>query len=247
MATGDVLLKVAQKVGGAAGGVQRAELGGPPQGPVAQGRWGLTRHGAQALQRGGRLRRGAGDAGAAGRRRAAGAATPRPPSMARPGRTASASRRSPRCWAMAASPTGPGCWSSPTRSPRSPGTPGSRFTRRPPGAWTSGRARSSGSPRRTAPSRRRSTSIRASTRTWWRSRSAWGTPRYGEFATGRGVNALDLLDAKDGKGFLPYLSHPGHADQDPQLQAGGQDRRHHPPAGPGHRRRDDPGAGQAGA
>jgi molybdopterin-containing oxidoreductase family iron-sulfur binding subunit len=34
----------------------------------------------------------------------------------------------------------------------------------------------------------------------------FGHTAYGEYATGRGVNALDLLDAKDGKGFLPYLS-----------------------------------------
>ena len=33
-----------------------------------------------------------------------------------------------------------------------------------------------------------------------------GHTAYGQFATGRGVNALDLLDAKDGKGFLPYFA-----------------------------------------
>jgi molybdopterin-containing oxidoreductase family iron-sulfur binding subunit len=33
-----------------------------------------------------------------------------------------------------------------------------------------------------------------------------GHSSFGDYATGRGVNALDLLDAKDGKGFLPYLS-----------------------------------------
>ncbi len=33
-----------------------------------------------------------------------------------------------------------------------------------------------------------------------------GHTEYGEFAKGRGVNALDLLSAKDGQGFLPYLS-----------------------------------------
>jgi molybdopterin-containing oxidoreductase family iron-sulfur binding subunit len=33
-----------------------------------------------------------------------------------------------------------------------------------------------------------------------------GHTAYGDFATGRGVNALDLLDAKDGKGFLPYFA-----------------------------------------
>lgn len=33
-----------------------------------------------------------------------------------------------------------------------------------------------------------------------------GHTSYGEFGSGRGVNALDLLDAKDGKGFLPYFS-----------------------------------------
>jgi molybdopterin-containing oxidoreductase family iron-sulfur binding subunit len=33
-----------------------------------------------------------------------------------------------------------------------------------------------------------------------------GHSAYGDYATGRGVNALDLLDAKDGDGFLPYLS-----------------------------------------
>ncbi|MDZ4861942.1 MAG: molybdopterin-dependent oxidoreductase [Gemmatimonadota bacterium] len=31
-----------------------------------------------------------------------------------------------------------------------------------------------------------------------------GHTAFGDFATGRGVNALDLLDAKDGQGFLPY-------------------------------------------
>jgi anaerobic selenocysteine-containing dehydrogenase/Fe-S-cluster-containing dehydrogenase component len=34
----------------------------------------------------------------------------------------------------------------------------------------------------------------------------WGHTELSEFATGRGANALDLIDAKDGKGFLPYLS-----------------------------------------
>jgi molybdopterin-containing oxidoreductase family iron-sulfur binding subunit len=34
----------------------------------------------------------------------------------------------------------------------------------------------------------------------------WGHTSYGRYATGRGVNALDLLDAKDGNGYLPYLS-----------------------------------------
>jgi molybdopterin-containing oxidoreductase family iron-sulfur binding subunit len=33
-----------------------------------------------------------------------------------------------------------------------------------------------------------------------------GHTAFGEFATGRGVNALDLLDAKPFKGFLPYFS-----------------------------------------
>ncbi len=33
-----------------------------------------------------------------------------------------------------------------------------------------------------------------------------GHTSYGEWATGRGVNALDLLDGKDAGGFLPYLS-----------------------------------------
>jgi molybdopterin-containing oxidoreductase family iron-sulfur binding subunit len=33
-----------------------------------------------------------------------------------------------------------------------------------------------------------------------------GHTSYGEFATGRGVNALDLLDAGGGKGFLPYFA-----------------------------------------
>jgi molybdopterin-containing oxidoreductase family iron-sulfur binding subunit len=33
-----------------------------------------------------------------------------------------------------------------------------------------------------------------------------GHSSYGELATGRGVNPLDLLDAKDGKGFLPYFA-----------------------------------------
>ena len=33
-----------------------------------------------------------------------------------------------------------------------------------------------------------------------------GHTSFGDFATGRGVNALDLLDAKDGQGFLPYLA-----------------------------------------
>jgi molybdopterin-containing oxidoreductase family iron-sulfur binding subunit len=33
-----------------------------------------------------------------------------------------------------------------------------------------------------------------------------GHTEFGSFATGRGVNALDLLSAKDGDGFLPYLS-----------------------------------------
>lgn len=33
-----------------------------------------------------------------------------------------------------------------------------------------------------------------------------GHTSYGEFAANRGVNALDLLDGKDTKGFLPYLS-----------------------------------------
>ena len=33
-----------------------------------------------------------------------------------------------------------------------------------------------------------------------------GHTAYGDYAQGRGVNALDLLDAKDGNGFLPYLS-----------------------------------------
>ncbi|HTS86936.1 MAG TPA: molybdopterin-dependent oxidoreductase [Gemmatimonadales bacterium] len=33
-----------------------------------------------------------------------------------------------------------------------------------------------------------------------------GHTSYGQFATGRGVNALDLLDAKDGRGFLPYFA-----------------------------------------
>ncbi len=33
-----------------------------------------------------------------------------------------------------------------------------------------------------------------------------GHTSYGEFATGRGVNGLDLLDGKETKGFLPYLS-----------------------------------------
>ena len=33
-----------------------------------------------------------------------------------------------------------------------------------------------------------------------------GHTEYGDFAKGRGVNALDLLSAKDGQGFLPYLS-----------------------------------------
>jgi molybdopterin-containing oxidoreductase family iron-sulfur binding subunit len=33
-----------------------------------------------------------------------------------------------------------------------------------------------------------------------------GHTAYGDFATGRGVNPLDLLDAKDGRGFLPYLA-----------------------------------------
>jgi molybdopterin-containing oxidoreductase family iron-sulfur binding subunit len=33
-----------------------------------------------------------------------------------------------------------------------------------------------------------------------------GHTEFGEFATGRGVNALDLLSARDGAGFLPYLS-----------------------------------------
>ena len=33
-----------------------------------------------------------------------------------------------------------------------------------------------------------------------------GHTEFGEFAKGRGVNALDLLSAKDGQGFLPYLS-----------------------------------------
>ncbi|HXI21213.1 MAG TPA: 4Fe-4S dicluster domain-containing protein, partial [Gemmatimonadales bacterium] len=33
-----------------------------------------------------------------------------------------------------------------------------------------------------------------------------GHTSYGRFATGRGVNVLDLLDAKDGNGFLPYFS-----------------------------------------
>ena len=31
-----------------------------------------------------------------------------------------------------------------------------------------------------------------------------GHTAFGDFATGRGVNALDLLGAKDGNGFLPY-------------------------------------------
>ena len=33
-----------------------------------------------------------------------------------------------------------------------------------------------------------------------------GHTGYGEFARGRGVNALDLLGARDGNGFLPYLA-----------------------------------------
>jgi anaerobic selenocysteine-containing dehydrogenase/Fe-S-cluster-containing dehydrogenase component len=33
-----------------------------------------------------------------------------------------------------------------------------------------------------------------------------GHTAYGEFAEGRGVNALDLLGAQDGNGFLPYLA-----------------------------------------
>jgi anaerobic selenocysteine-containing dehydrogenase/Fe-S-cluster-containing dehydrogenase component len=33
-----------------------------------------------------------------------------------------------------------------------------------------------------------------------------GHTTFGEYATGRGVNPLDLLDAKAGKGFLPYFS-----------------------------------------
>jgi anaerobic selenocysteine-containing dehydrogenase/Fe-S-cluster-containing dehydrogenase component len=33
-----------------------------------------------------------------------------------------------------------------------------------------------------------------------------GHTSYGDYATGRGVNVLDVLDGKDGKGFLPYLS-----------------------------------------
>ncbi len=33
-----------------------------------------------------------------------------------------------------------------------------------------------------------------------------GHTEYGRYAQGRGVNALDLLSAKDGQGFLPYLS-----------------------------------------
>jgi molybdopterin-containing oxidoreductase family iron-sulfur binding subunit len=33
-----------------------------------------------------------------------------------------------------------------------------------------------------------------------------GHTEYGEYAKDRGVNALDLLDARDGNGFLPYLS-----------------------------------------
>jgi molybdopterin-containing oxidoreductase family iron-sulfur binding subunit len=33
-----------------------------------------------------------------------------------------------------------------------------------------------------------------------------GHTEYGQYATGRGANALDLLSAQDGKGFLPYLS-----------------------------------------
>ncbi|MGH7591003.1 MAG: molybdopterin dinucleotide binding domain-containing protein, partial [Gemmatimonadales bacterium] len=34
----------------------------------------------------------------------------------------------------------------------------------------------------------------------------WGHTTYGRYATGRGVNALDLIDAKDGNGYLPYVS-----------------------------------------
>jgi len=34
----------------------------------------------------------------------------------------------------------------------------------------------------------------------------FGHTSYGDYASGRGVNVLDLLDARDGKGFLPYLS-----------------------------------------
>jgi molybdopterin-containing oxidoreductase family iron-sulfur binding subunit len=34
----------------------------------------------------------------------------------------------------------------------------------------------------------------------------WGHTSFGPFATGLGANALDLLDSRDGKGFLPYLA-----------------------------------------
>ncbi|HEU5359509.1 MAG TPA: molybdopterin-dependent oxidoreductase, partial [Gemmatimonadales bacterium] len=34
----------------------------------------------------------------------------------------------------------------------------------------------------------------------------WGHTEYGRYATGRGANALDLIDARDGNGYLPYVS-----------------------------------------
>jgi molybdopterin-containing oxidoreductase family iron-sulfur binding subunit len=34
----------------------------------------------------------------------------------------------------------------------------------------------------------------------------WGHTQFGRYATGRGANALDLIDARDGNGYLPYVS-----------------------------------------
>ena len=121
------------------------------------------------------------------------------------GRLRPARRTRTPCCTTGEARTSPGCWRTPTRSPRSPGTPGSRSAPRPPRGWTCARGRSSGSPRRTARSRRRCSCYLGLHPDVVAMPLGLGHTEYGGFAKGRGVNALDLLGAPDGD-FVPYLS-----------------------------------------
>ncbi len=112
-----------------AGALHRADLGGAPQDPLAgagrrAGRGGRSGFWHSAVQRGGVYRDPPAPPEVSLALDGHGCRTPSPPS-----RATATSRSSPtrtRCCTTAAAPTSRGCWRTPTPSPRSPGTRGSR-------------------------------------------------------------------------------------------------------------------------
>ncbi len=80
------------------------------------------------------------------------------------------------------------------------------FTPSWPSVSTCAKGRFCGSPLLTAASRPRRTSIPEFIPTSSAVPLGLGHTALGDYAKDRGVNALDLLDAKDGNGFLPYLA-----------------------------------------